>query len=105
MDDLISRQAAIEVADAVWSATGDKNVAKVWDQLKDLPSADVAPVRHGYWKTKDGRPAIVRDGYVIEEAYCSVCGSYLDDSGEYDITGNYCSNCGARMDGEQNETD
>lgn len=39
MDDLISRQAAIEAVDAVWSVTGDKNVAKVWDQIKDLPSA------------------------------------------------------------------
>ena len=39
MNDLISRQAAIDVADAVWSVTGDKNVAKVWDQIKDLPSA------------------------------------------------------------------
>ena len=38
-DDTISRQAAIEVADAVWTVTGDKNVAKVWQQLKDLPSA------------------------------------------------------------------
>ena len=38
-DDLISRQAAIDVVDAVWSVTGDKNVAKVWDQIKDLPSA------------------------------------------------------------------
>ena len=37
--DLISRQDAINVADAVWSVTGDKNVAKVWDQIKDLPSA------------------------------------------------------------------
>ena len=39
MDDLIRRADAIEVADAVWSVTGDKNVAKIWDQLKDLPSA------------------------------------------------------------------
>jgi len=39
MNDLISRQAAIDVVDAVWSVTGDKNVAKVWDQIKDLPSA------------------------------------------------------------------
>ena len=39
MNDLISRQAAIDVTDAVWSVTGDKNVAKVWDQIKDLPSA------------------------------------------------------------------
>ena len=43
MDDLISRQAAIDVADAVWSVTGDKNVAKVWDQIKDLPSAQPEP--------------------------------------------------------------
>lgn len=41
MSDLISRQAAIDVADAVWSVTGDKNVAKVWDQIKDLPSAQL----------------------------------------------------------------
>ena len=39
MNDLISRQAAIDVADAVWSVTGDKNVAKVWDQIRNLPSA------------------------------------------------------------------
>jgi len=39
MNDLISRQDAINVADAVWSVTGDKNVAKVWDQIKDLPFA------------------------------------------------------------------
>ena len=37
--DLIERRAAIEVADAVWCVTGDVNVAKVWDQIKDLPSA------------------------------------------------------------------
>ena len=40
MNDLIDRQDAIEVADAIWSVTGDKNVAKVWDQIKDLPSAE-----------------------------------------------------------------
>ena len=39
MNDLISRQDAIEVADAVWIVTGDTNVAKVWQQLQDLPSA------------------------------------------------------------------
>ena len=37
-DRLIRLNAAIVVADAVWSVTGDKNVAKVWDQIKDLPS-------------------------------------------------------------------
>ena len=41
--DLIDREAAIDVADAVWSVTGDKNVAKVWDQIKNLPSAQPEP--------------------------------------------------------------
>ena len=62
MDDLISRQAAIEVADAVGSVTGDKNVAKVWDQLKDLPSADAVEVVRckdcRYW-TKDEQYATI----------------------------------------------
>ena len=44
-EDCISRQAAIDVADAVWSVTGDKNVAKVWDQIKDLPSAQPEIIR------------------------------------------------------------
>ena len=41
MDYYINKQAAIDVADAVWCVTGDKNVAKVWDQLRDLQSVDV----------------------------------------------------------------
>ena len=45
MSDLISRQAAIDVADAVWCVTGDKNVAKVWDQIKNLPSAQPEIIR------------------------------------------------------------
>ena len=46
MDDLIRRQDAIDVADAIWATTGDKNVAKVWDMIKNLPSAqpEVYPV-------------------------------------------------------------
>lgn len=43
--DLINRQDAIEVADAVWVATGDKNVAKVWQQIEDLPSAQPEIIR------------------------------------------------------------
>ena len=50
MNDLISRQAAIEVADAIWTVTGDKNVAKVWQQLKDLPS--VQPIQEDYTEMK-----------------------------------------------------
>ena len=62
MDDLISRQAAIDVADAVWSVTGDKNVAKVWDQIKDLPSEQTEIIRckdcRYYQDNNDGYPHI-----------------------------------------------
>ena len=90
MDDLISRQAAI---DAVWfepSYTDLLNVlTEVRDRLEQLPSADVAPVWHGRWKKND-------------DYTCSLC-SYrmVIGDGAY----NYCPNCGARMDGDGNEID
>lgn len=60
--ELISRKDAIEVADAVWCVTGDKNVAKVWDQIKDLPSVqehrwipvtERLPERNGWYLISD----------------------------------------------------
>ena len=78
MDDLISRQAAIDVAHAVWSVTGDKNVAKVWDQIKDLPSAqpeqrwipcsERLPDEHEWLGTKKFGTTISNEVYVTFEA-------------------------------------
>ena len=70
--------------------------------LEDLPSADVAPVRHGRWieygENKDGTHNIC----------CSVCDGFLKSKGHANscYTRNkyrYCPNCGARMDGESDE--
>ena len=79
MDDLISRQAAIDVADAVWSVTGDKNVAKVWDQIKDLPSVQPErtcvncgrTVNNGGWYA-DGRTRCpIEEHYALpKDGYC-----------------------------------
>ena len=71
MDDLISRQDAINVADAVWSVTGDKNVAKVWDQIKDLPSAqpERTCVNCGRTANNGGWYADGRTRCPIEEHY------------------------------------
>ena len=80
MSDLIDRQAAIDVADAVWSVTGDKNVAKVWDQIKDLPSAqpeEVTPHRN----------------YQYLSDYWGECGWHLGKMGDV----NYCPNCGKKV--------
>ena len=58
--DLIERQAAIEVADAIWTVTGDKNVANVWQQLKDLPSAQPEQ-KKGEWIPVDSFSAFGGD--------------------------------------------
>lgn len=62
--------------------------------IKEVPTADVEPVRHGYWEDGD-KPIIPYEGHY--SGNCSVCGEwseYLTD---------YCPNCGARMDGENDE--
>ena len=54
-----------------------------------IPSADVAPVRHGRWLQKKHK--------IFGNAYdyvCSECGCDYALA-EY----NYCPNCGAKMDG------
>ena len=92
MSDTISRQAAI---DAVYKCSdifaGDMPVmvvkADAYEALAQLPSADVAPVRHGRWITT------YRYGFPIWE--CSECGT---QTGTANFP--YCFNCGAKMDEE-----
>ena len=54
------------------------------DQIRDMvsrfPAADVAPVRHGWWK---------RYGKNLGE--CSECGEIVS------VRSNYCPHCGATM--------
>ena len=56
-----------------------------------IPSADVAPVRHGRWEC--GKP-------------CPVCGRDRFEGLDADIWADweppYCPNCGAKMDGGTN---
>ena len=78
-EDTISRQAAIDVADAVWSVTGDKNVAKVWDQIKDLPSVQPErtcvncgrTVNNGGWYADGGTRCPIEEHYALpKDGYC-----------------------------------
>ena len=61
--------------------------------LNNIPdAADVAPVRHGYW-----RPILHKDGKTDYE--CSCClGIIMDvpDDYEHDLCA-WCSMCGAKM--------
>lgn len=90
MDELISRQAAIDAMNAKlediklrWRGKVKKGeIAMYLDMrgtIETLPSAE--PVRHGKW--------IIEDGHVC----CSECGEI---SKEF----NYCPYCGCRMDKE-----
>lgn len=92
MDDLISRQAAIEhlkkrlyetalnndTEHPYYEEMADNRVS-VW--LEELPSID--PVKHGKWKEID---------LANYKALCSQCGTWSP------IMGRFCPNCGAKME-------
>ena len=87
MDDLISRQAAIDELEERLQANGYSNVALVSElnrsigYLMRLPSIDA--VKHGRWK------------YIsFLTVECSECKAQIHDL-EYS---NFCPNCGAKMD-------
>lgn len=60
--------------------------------IDGIPSADVAPVRHGRWieHYKSDAPPTLKERWI-----CSWCGNVQT----YGIT-DYCPNCGAKMDEE-----
>lgn len=97
MDDYISRQAAIDVLATMQGLCTSKTAlvqnSKIWQQIKDLPSADVQPVRHGHWDT-------VEDWDGDEHYQCSECGAefVLIDGTPEDNDYLYCPHCGALMD-------
>ena len=70
------------------------------DAIEDCPSADVEPVRHGYWIEKNTN----KDG--THNIYCNKCGKYIKSKGHansWRVRNEllYCPHCGARMDGDK----
>ena len=67
------------------------------DEAHDFPTADVQPVKHGYWEelTDYG-------GWGDTHYRCSVCGEewYLEDGTPQQNNMNFCPRCGSRMDGD-----
>ena len=65
-------------------------------ELEAFPTADVAPVRHGYW--------IEQENWALDDYYytCSACGTeWITIEGtpeENDM--DFCPHCGAKMDEE-----
>ena len=58
--------------------------------LKDIPAADVAPVRRGRWKSTGVLVGLMNFEYFYR---CTACGRRGGDTKT-----NYCPHCGALMD-------
>ena len=65
---------------------------EVLGMIYEMPSADVAPVRHARWEVVVGS-----DGK--EHMVCTGCRKQQDLTGVF----SYCPNCGCRMDGGDDE--
>lgn len=89
MSDYIKREDAIKAFDP--SQRRDWYTPWIVEILKDLPSVDVAPVRHGRWI--DEEPTVIK---------CSACGEEFNDEIVYMTNPynnlRYCPGCGAKMD-------
>ena len=69
-------------------------IESVLKYVENLPAADVAPVVHGRWISKN------HHGYEWVFV-CSNCG-YIDGY-PFNDRSNYCPNCGAKMDEKEND--
>jgi hypothetical protein len=83
----------------VWEKDGETTANYILKFVKDAPTLDVEPVRHGRWiksKTEKLYFGHGMEGYYDYPELCSRC--------HYDATeygrgvGNYCPNCGAKME-------
>ena len=89
-DEYISRAKALRAVQkqrgANRSPAQNAMLDRICCDIKNMPAADVAPVRHGQWGD-NGIPGSVLRG-------CSVCGFTCGASSFF-----YCPSCGTRMDG------
>lgn len=99
MPEYIDREAVLDKAfsaglcDAYGNTYGGGDVI-IADDIKAIPAADVAPVRHGKWICTGNMDRKTRETHYK----CSICG--FDATQPHPLNYSYCPNCGAKMDGE-----
>ena len=87
MTEYIEREKAMQIA---FTSPFFSNA--LMEEIKTIPAADVAPVRHGRW---------VNESFYT---HCSVCGNTaIYDKYGQEVKSDYCPNCGCRMDGGDDE--
>lgn len=86
MAEYIKRETVINHLDACMDTLWKPEIVALKCFVEGIPSADVAPVRHGKWMPFHAE-------FAGDIQYCSVC-----EIGFSDRTA-YCPHCGAKMDG------
>lgn len=105
MSDYINREDTIKTIES--ETYRHDYLDHVIDIIEAIPSADVAPVRHGHWDVREPMPMHDIKGNLSWGNWyvCTGCG-FATTAIEWHITQyKYCPSCGARMDGEDDEID
>ena len=95
----IDRELAFDmITDLAGMATTKAAYAAIWrsaKQLNEVPTADVAPVKHGHWIKGKGYERPTENGFVHDDKYiCDCCGWGCCCDTKLDFR--YCPNCGAK---------
>ena len=111
MDEYIKREEAIKIAESYKPQNGssfcrNRGIADyIAEDISMIPSADVAPVRHGRWVFGKDLPCgwwkILKN---MHHLYCSECLEQAfnrseDNDPDFDVDTTYCPACGCCMDG------
>lgn len=91
MDDYIERKQALKLIED--AGTWGWSMNTLYDEMKNLPAADVAPVVHGKWELR-------HEGYG-HYWECSVC--HTNPCIYVTRNTKFCPNCGAKMDLEEDK--
>lgn len=107
MSDYIKRVDALDIV-ADNNVTGEitlNRYDKIIDGIYEIPSADVAPVRHGMWVDVDRLQMHDLHGVLTwgNSFMCTECNFKTFAVEGHMSQYHYCPNCGARMDGESDE--
>ena len=99
MDEYIKRETAVRmVMAAKWRDGSDGAMAM--EIVASAPTADVAPVVHGWWLGEGDGYA---DGEIVFDVWhCSECDYCIDDgTDDPSMLPDFCPNCGTKMDGSK----
>lgn len=88
MDEYISREAVINI-------TAETGAWETQNRVRELPVADVQPVKHGRWIwVKNFRDC---EGDIYSQYKCSCCNFVVGSVYSINDLTHFCGNCGAKM--------